>query len=143
MLETHSLRPFASIAFAASLVFTGACKDDVGQCCEVLPGGDESLIPQPEQRDDGTFIDNIKLNSGFDCESFVCVSYKGSRAFCTQECAFDDACPDGFRCEPVLESAPCDYQNETPDESDDCPPGTITPEDKFCVRDNHQCDAEQ
>lgn len=135
------------ILTAALLVFAGvwanACnKSDIGECCEVLPGNPATL-PELEYRP-GTPpspIDNIKIDPGFNCDGLACVVYAGSpAAYCTQECEFDDNCPKGFSCLPVLESQACDEDHVTEEITDDCPPGAVTTKDKFCVKlSAHDC----
>lgn len=99
-----------------------ACEDtDVGRCCEVV-GADDSLIPTSTRTPSGDFINGIARDPAFDCESFTCVSYEGSQAYCTEACDDDDDCPDDFECLPVILSEP--------------PPGSdgIGPDDRFCVQ---------
>jgi hypothetical protein len=102
------------------LVWVGACNEsDVGRCCDVVPGGDESLIPQPRV-EGGTLINDIRQDPGFDCSSLTCVTFLGSEAYCTAPCDEADDCPDGFTCRSVLTSTPA-------------PDASIQPSDRFCV----------
>jgi hypothetical protein len=84
------------------------------------------LIPQPENGPDGDPRTIIRTDPAFDCDDLVCVSYKGSQAFCTKGCAFDDGCPEGFTCEAVIISDPGSS-------------ASIGPDDKFCVRAQTEC----
>jgi hypothetical protein len=107
-------------------VLSAACsKEDTGQCCKVLPGREPTLIPQPESGDDGP-RNVIRIDPAFDCENLTCVSYQATPAYCTKECAFDDGCPEGFACEPVIVSDPG-------------PDSNIRPGTKFCVRVQSEC----
>lgn len=108
------------LALALSVVWLGCDDSDVGRCCEVI-GADESIIPTSTRTPTGDFINDISRDPAFDCNSLTCVAYRGSEAYCTERCDGDDACPDGFVCQPVLQSEP--------------PPGSaIGPDDRFCVR---------
>ncbi|MEQ9503400.1 MAG: hypothetical protein RIT81_41450 [Deltaproteobacteria bacterium] len=108
--------------FCGLVLAVGACtEDDAGVCCKVIPGGDETLIPEPEQNDEGDFRDVVAQHPAFDCSGLVCVSTQGSPAYCTHPCRDAGDCPEGFACEPILQSEP--------------PPGSqLTPDDKFCVQ---------
>lgn len=106
-----------SVCFGAS----GCDTSDVGTCCQVLPGRNEMVIPQPMQTTEGEWIDDITLDPAFDCDFLTCVSYQGSRAYCTEKCESDDSCPKDFVCLPVIQSDPGPNSN-------------IGPGDKFCVR---------
>lgn len=129
MLSTEALpmarsanRLFGLFCGLALLTAAAACtSDDAGVCCKVIAGGDDSLIPQPEFNDAGDPRDIIAQHPQFDCSGLACVSFQASPAYCTHACRDADDCPEGFACEPVLQSEP--------------PPGSqITPDDKFCVR---------
>lgn len=113
------------IAGLASL--TPACnQDDTGICCQVLSGRDPNLVPKPEKAPSGEWINAIKLDPAFDCSNLTCVSYQGTNAFCTKACQEVGDCPEGFACEPVLQSDPG-------------PGSNIQPGDKFCVKVGHAC----
>lgn len=86
----------------------------------VLPGRTAD-IPQPEKGPDGEPQNTVRIDPAFDCDDLTCVSYAGSMAYCTKECAFDGGCPEGFVCAPVIQSDPG-------------PGSNITPGTKFCVR---------
>jgi hypothetical protein len=107
-----------------------ACEDTtVGQCCKVLPGRDPNTIPQPEfDMATGEPRDVIRQDPAFDCgdDSFICVSYQASRAYCTATCLSDSTCPEGFSCRQVIESDPG-------------PDSQLKNTDKFCVKDMHMC----
>lgn len=110
----------------------GCSKEDTGQCCEVLDPAFMDRIPKPDPNDvgpNGEPRNVIRLDPKFDCDNLTCVSYKGSEAYCTKECAFDDGCPEGFRCDEVIESDPG-------------PEASIKKGTKFCVRDAKECLAE-
>ena len=104
---------------AAALILLGCESSDAGECCRVLPGGDPSLIPQPDMS--GRQEDVVAQNAQFDCSGLVCVSYQGGPAYCTHLCRDASDCPEGFSCEPLLQSAPP-------------PGGQLGPSDRFCVR---------
>lgn len=106
----------------------GCAKEDTGQCCTVFAGSDPDLIPKPEFNGADP-ISVVRVHPDFDCENLTCVSFKGSQAFCTKECAFDDGCPEGFTCQPVIESNPGPMSN-------------LGPDDKFCVRTQTECTQE-
>ena len=103
----------------------GCNDDDVGQCCSLIDGADAGLIPMPEPVDGGS-TNAIRRDPRFNCEFLTCVAYQGSPAYCTRDCVDDSDCPDGFECRTVLQSDPG-------------PTSEIQIDDKFCVRDNHQC----
>jgi hypothetical protein len=122
----RSPRLFAVSVLLVWAAFAPACaKEDTGECCTVLPGRNEMLIPQPETGPDGP-RSIVRIDPAFDCDDLTCVSYKGSAAFCTKECAFDDGCPEGFTCEAVIMSDPGGSSN-------------IGPNTKFCVRGPTEC----
>lgn len=110
----------------AVLAATGCNNSDAGVCCKVIPGGDESLIPEPETNASGDPKDVVSQHPVFDCNDLVCVAYKGKPAYCTTFCRDASDCPEGFACEPILESEP--------------PAGSqLGPDDKFCVKVLEQC----
>lgn len=108
---------------------TTAClKDDVGTCCQVLDETKSDLIPvAPEPTSpNGDPASVIRQDPAFDCSGLTCTAYKGTKAFCTRQCYSDSECPDGFTCGQVLESDPG-------------PGAQIQPEDRFCIKVNHDC----
>ena len=114
------LAPFLLTALA------GCLDSDVGVCCKVVAGADGSLIPQPETNMSGDPRDVIAQDPKFDCSQVFCVSYQGSPAYCTRQCRDASDCPDGYACQPVLQSDP--------------PEGSqISPDDKFCVKKITEC----
>lgn len=121
--------PALLIALAAVTVSTAGClEDDVGTCCEALDEAREMLIPVAPEPDPmtGQVANVIRQDPGFDCSGLTCTAYQGSAAFCTRECQETEDCPEGFECQPVLESDPG-------------PGAMIQPGDKFCVRAPHDC----
>lgn len=121
-------RRFGLWALALSVTtLAAACNsDDTGNCCRVLAGRDANLVPKPEKAPSGEWINAIKLDPAFDCSNLTCVSYQGTNAFCTKACQEADDCPEGFACEPVLQSDPG-------------PGSNIQPGDRFCVKVGHAC----
>jgi hypothetical protein len=109
-----------------AILAVGCSKEDTGQCCSVLDPAFMDRIPQPEVGPDGSPRSVVRLDPKFDCENLVCVSYSGSKAFCTKQCEFDESCPEGFRCAPAIESDPG-------------PDSQFGPDSKFCVRDAMEC----
>lgn len=103
-----------------------ACDDDVGACCEVLDPALSDRIPTSTVSSTGNPTSDIALDPAFDCESLICVAYRGTRAFCTARCFEDAECPEGFTCGEVLEASPG-------------PDSEIQPADRFCVRERHDC----
>lgn len=114
----------AGLALLSAVILASvlsACSDDVGTCCDVLDPSLVSRIPTAT-----TASSNIALDPAFDCNSLICVAYRGSQAYCTARCFVDADCPETFVCQPVLTANPG-------------PDAEIQPTDRFCVRDVHQC----
>lgn len=124
----------ALLTATLAIAVTGmACdKDDVGTCCVVIDPTLADRIPvapEPDPADvNMTQASVIRQDPVFDCSGLTCTAYQGSKAFCTRQCNDDAECPEGFTCAPVLESDPG-------------PGAQIQPDDKFCVRTGHDCDA--
>lgn len=114
------------LVFLSGLLF--ACEDDVGRCCSTLDPDDSARIPVSTTSTAGGSqpTSDIALDPAFDCDSLVCVAYRGARAYCTEGCFEDDDCPENFVCRPVLETDPG-------------PESQIRPGDRFCVREGHVC----
>lgn len=115
----------ASALIAMGSLLAGCNNDDVGTCCTAIDGAEDVEIPQPIVSEDGV-QSAIRRDPNFACDFLTCVAYQGSEAYCTRDCIDDGDCPDGFECRPVLQSDPG-------------PGSQIQIDDKFCVRDNHQC----
>lgn len=122
--------PVPRVHLAVTLLLTAlagtACDDDIGRCCSVLDPALADRIPTSTTSSSGNPTSDIALDPAFDCESLICVAYRGSRAFCTARCFSNDDCPEGFECRSVLESSPGEGAE-------------IQPGDRFCVRDRHVC----
>ena len=129
MIRLRCTRRQHALCVSALMVLTGAlaaCNDDdVGTCCSAIDGVENVEIPQPIVSEDGV-QSAIRRDPNFACDFLTCVAYRGSEAYCTRDCVDDNDCPDGFECLPVLQSDPG-------------PGSQIQIDDKFCVRDNHQC----
>lgn len=103
----------ATLALAS---LSGCANDDAGTCCKGLNAEATAKIPEPDPNGG----DRVRQDPKFDCSGLTCVSTAGSPTYCTHPCRDDGDCPDGMRCEAVLQSDPG--------------PGTqLTPEDTFCV----------
>jgi hypothetical protein len=113
-----------ALGLLGAAALTGCPRDDVGTCCTLLPGADVALIPVPDPANPDQ--DVIRLDPSFDCSGLTCVSYQGSKAYCTRECQAVADCPVGFDCRTVLQSDPG-------------PGANIRPTTKFCIRDAHVC----
>ena len=116
----------AGLAFALLHLPLSACGDDIGDCCTVLREEFRDRIPTATTSQGGVPDSRIALDPVFDCESLICVAYRGSPAFCTARCGSDGDCPQNFVCENVLMADPG-------------PGANIRPQDKFCVRDQFIC----
>lgn len=106
-LPTVGLGLRAAAVLVTFLVWGGTtgCEDtDIGRCCSVLDARDEGLIPQAEVDANGVYISVMATDPAFDCEELTCLSYAGSRAYCTRECIADSNCPEGFVCAQVIMS---------------------------------------
>lgn len=116
------------LAGAIATFALAACQsNDTGRCCTVTAGRENEVqIPQPERGPDGEPRDIVGVHPAFNCEELACVSFQGSQAYCTRQCEFADNCPEGFACEPILQSSAG-------------PDASITPKDKFCVKADHMC----
>lgn len=112
-------------ALLAALAMSACSDDDVGRCCRAIDGADDVEIPQSVETDNG-FRNAIRRDPRFDCEYLTCVAYQGTSAYCTRDCIDERDCPDGFACRTVLRSDPGEQSQ-------------IQADDKFCVRDAHQC----
>jgi hypothetical protein len=113
----------ASLAFfPAALLSLAACVDeDTGQCCTSVTQEGKDRIPVPDRPMGTVPRDIIRCHPKFECEALACSSYQGSEPFCTRECSDDKPCPEGFECQPII-------QSEIPT-STCSPPGV-----RFCVR---------
>lgn len=118
-----SLAVSLAVCFATSLgALAGCSEDDVGRCCMAIDGA-EVEIPVAEGNQTA-----VRRDPSFDCDFLTCVAYPGFSAYCTQECSEPGECPEGFQCEPVLQTDPGSPV-----------PGGITSDTKFCVREDHVC----
>lgn len=119
----------AGLAFVCALgvaSVVSACSDDVGACCKVLDPSLVDRIPTSTATPAGSPSSDIALDPAFDCNSLICVAFRGSQAFCTARCFDDSDCPETFVCQSVLTANPG-------------PDSEIQPGDRFCVREAHIC----
>jgi hypothetical protein len=94
--------------------------DEIGRCCTLIDGSDPNIVPRSSTVAGMDY--SVYLNLRFDCSCLTCASYRGSPAFCTNECLSNEDCPDGFSCEATPATA------------------NVVPK-KFCVRSGATCDA--
>jgi hypothetical protein len=40
----------------------------------------------------------VELNVASNCDEYWCISYRGSRPYCSHDCTLDGKCPEGYRC---------------------------------------------
>ena len=132
MNRTHRLRPsllrepaLMIAAVAIGSLLAGCSNDDVGRCCRAIDGAENVVIPMPVQTENG-LQNAIRRDPNFACDFLTCVAYQGTSAYCTKDCIDDSDCPDGFECRTVLQSDPG-------------PSSQIQIDDRFCVREAHQC----
>ena len=99
------MRPTALLAslMAAVAAFSACSEEDTGNCCTSITR-DADNVPLAETADGGLPRNLVAEHPTFDCEKLACVSWEGSDAFCTRRCNTERPCPDGFNCQPVLES---------------------------------------
>ena len=108
--------------FTAGAVGLFACDDDVGTCCMAFDDETRAKIPVPDESGG----DRIRQDPRFDCSGLTCISTAGSPTYCSRPCRGTHNCPDGYVCEPVLQSDPG-------------PGAAIGPEDRFCVSATPEC----
>jgi hypothetical protein len=109
---------------AAALLLAACTPTDVGQCCQAA---DPSLVPPPATDQDGRPANTLARDAQLLCAELTCVSYQGSRAYCTEPCEHDASCPGGFVCAPVIVSDPG-------------PEAELGASVKYCVKANHACE---
>ena len=74
----------AVVAMAA--LFCACSQSNVGSQCQFTKGQ-----PCPN-------TNIVELNVASNCDEYWCLSYRGSRPFCSHDCTLDGKCPDGYRC---------------------------------------------
>jgi hypothetical protein len=84
-----------------------ACQNhDIGADCPDLevtnPGGvtEEGDVERSQGQQ------AVEFNTLFPCNSTACVATLGRGSYCSEECASNVNCPDGFSCEHVITAGP-------------------------------------
>jgi hypothetical protein len=76
----------AVLALLAAAAFHSCSSDNTGSPCEFTQGKPYCKTNVAEK------------NVASDCNDHWCLSYNGSRPFCSKECTYSDSCPGGYRC---------------------------------------------
>ena len=100
----HSI--FFSFLFLATLILTG-CEPPISYgACDYDPNINGVCCPVNSTCHDSQPLEGKKLSCVVDdhpdCAERVCVTYRGSSSFCSQECAQDSDCPNNGCCVPYL-----------------------------------------
>ena len=74
------------VAALAAAVVVACTSSNVGSACEITQGKPYCKTNVAER------------NVASDCDDYWCLSYQGSRPFCSKECSSSDDCPTGYRC---------------------------------------------
>jgi hypothetical protein len=127
-----------SVAVALAVALAYACSSaNVGTPCEFTQGKPFCKTNVAER------------NVASDCDEYWCLSYQGSRPYCSMECNPDEGCPEGFRCiawatvDVSLKGShfcipkskePCANDNDC---NPDCSEGAKCTRDYFCGEDKY------
>lgn len=110
------------LGLVAAAVLAGCQEEDTGACCRALSEEGRMALPTPDPAGTGGIPkDLVGRHPAYDCDALTCVSWQGSDPFCSRRCSADRPCPEGFDCQPVLQSSPGAEAQ-------------IQPGDTFCVR---------
>lgn len=86
MRTDHGILAVVLVAAAAVVAAMACTEKNVGTACEITQGKPYCKTNVAER------------NVASDCDDYWCLSYQGSRPFCSMECNPDEGCPEGFRC---------------------------------------------
>lgn len=140
----HGIMAVVLVAVIAIVAVVACTESNVGTACEITQGKPYCKTNVAER------------NVASDCDDYWCLSYQGSRPFCSKECQSSDDCPDGFRClrqsysslDPSLSGtyfcipkskAACTTDDDcNPDCADnpDCTRDYFCGDDKYCAPDS-------
>ena len=113
-------------AAIVSFVAAACAPNDVGVCCQAGAGADPSIVPEPAYDSTGAPANVVSRDPQLLCEEISCVSYQGSKAYCTQGCQSDSGCPGDFKCVQVIASDPGQAATAGPL--------------RYCVKQDHACE---
>ena len=116
------------------------CEPEVGSPCDDNEAEVDELVPQKE----GT--NNLVQDVGFDnCSEAFCLSFAGSRPFCTKKCEADLECAEGgegFTCTDVVTFGPLaciDYEDPIEPQPGTDPSGEACEADGDCTVEDEAC----
>lgn len=96
----------AILAFTfAGLLGTSGCDTGFGQPCDIPENISQCDETRSESEDGGVTTESSSscaITQYARCETQVCLTYKGSKAFCSLECITDEDCPGSAKCKPII-----------------------------------------
>jgi hypothetical protein len=117
------------LAVLLATAFFGGCEPELGSRCSPDPDVEKRVQQKAGSND---LVRDVNFES---CTQLLCLSYDGSRPYCTRQCESDLDCDaEGFLCGSVTEFSQLacsnyDEENQTCPRNDD---GTIEQPIKYC-----------